>query len=541
MQGYEQAVFISYAWGGEREATVNLIDESLQQRGIKIIRDKRDLGYKGSISGFMERIGQGNCVVVVISDKYLRSPNCMFELVEIAENKQFADRIFPVILPDARIYDAVGRLDYVEYWGKEKAKLNEKMRSLDDQSNLQGIRDELDNYDRFRDEIAGLMSTLKDLNALTPEIHQDSNFSILFDAIEKRLIEGSAEPVAEIAKSPKVTEFNMAITSAPAAAAGSLVALGELMQRSPIVRNAVIGFRNDFKSTHEQVDLLGDYKDLHDQLHKLQFHCYNGVVQAATRFPDDDLTIDSLIDYALTLEGIFEELKQIATRPSIPNQELTWIEDVGLAKTDLRNAVDTLDEALLKKVIWRLNRLLTIQPARINALLNYSAHALHLSDLLSALASVSDTLISLELDPNQVTTFQSGLTAFGELNRSLSSLIDDHDNWQALDVELRRIEGSIERDMMEFEMSWPDIKLKAGPLYMDVPEEWANALKKESDVLDDECKAKNPLKVRRGFRSYQRRVTDRFYRVDVQLKTLCSDMRQIGIPLATVMEMMYGY
>jgi hypothetical protein len=123
----------------------------------------------------------------------------------------------------------------------------------------------------------------------------------------------------------------------------------------------------------------------------------------------------------------------------------------------------------------------------------------------------------------------------------LSSLIDDHDNWQALDVELRRIEGSIERDMMEFEMSWPDIKLKAGPLYMDVPEEWANALKKESDVLDDECKAKNPLKVRRGFRSYQRRVTDRFYRVDVQLKTLCSDMRQIGIPLATVMEMMYGY
>lgn len=73
MQEYEQSVFISYAWGGESENIVNQIDQALQQRGLKIIRDKRDLAYKGSISAFMERIGQGNCTIVVISDKYLRS------------------------------------------------------------------------------------------------------------------------------------------------------------------------------------------------------------------------------------------------------------------------------------------------------------------------------------------------------------------------------------------------------------------------------------------------------------------------------------
>ena len=58
MPDYEQSVFISYAWGGEREEVVNQIDQALQKRGIKIIRDKRDLGYKGSINEFMERIGQ---------------------------------------------------------------------------------------------------------------------------------------------------------------------------------------------------------------------------------------------------------------------------------------------------------------------------------------------------------------------------------------------------------------------------------------------------------------------------------------------------
>src|ERR1700752_70864 len=98
MSDYEQAVFISYAWGGESEEMVNKIDKSLKARGIKIVRDKRDLGYKGMIRKFMARIGQGNAVIVVISDKYLRSKNCMFELVEVAENKQFLDRVFPIVL-----------------------------------------------------------------------------------------------------------------------------------------------------------------------------------------------------------------------------------------------------------------------------------------------------------------------------------------------------------------------------------------------------------------------------------------------------------
>ena len=57
------------------------------------MRDKRDLGYKGMIEDFMQEIGRGHAVVVVISDKYLKSPNCMFELVEIVKNKDVRDRI----------------------------------------------------------------------------------------------------------------------------------------------------------------------------------------------------------------------------------------------------------------------------------------------------------------------------------------------------------------------------------------------------------------------------------------------------------------
>src|SRR5574342_464064 len=185
MQEYEQAVFISYAWGGEREDIVNIIDEALQKRGIKIIRDKRDLGYKGSIRELMERIGQGHCVIVVISDKYLRSPNCMFELVEIAEGKQFHDRVFPIVLSNAEIYDPVRRLEYVKYWEVKRGELAQAMKDVDP-ANLQGIREDMDLYDRIRDKISGLTSILKDMNTLTPFFFNDTASTEIYTGIERR-------------------------------------------------------------------------------------------------------------------------------------------------------------------------------------------------------------------------------------------------------------------------------------------------------------------------------------------------------------------
>ena len=39
----------------EGEDLVEQIDQAFQARGVRIVRDKRDLGYQGSISEFMEQ------------------------------------------------------------------------------------------------------------------------------------------------------------------------------------------------------------------------------------------------------------------------------------------------------------------------------------------------------------------------------------------------------------------------------------------------------------------------------------------------------
>ena len=47
-------IYLSYAWGDESEELVNRLDAAFQAKGVTIIRDKRDLGYKGLIKEFME-------------------------------------------------------------------------------------------------------------------------------------------------------------------------------------------------------------------------------------------------------------------------------------------------------------------------------------------------------------------------------------------------------------------------------------------------------------------------------------------------------
>jgi hypothetical protein len=243
MSEYEQSVFISYAWGGEREEIVNQIDRSLQERGINITRDKRDLGYKGSIKEFMERIGQGNCIIVVVSDKYLRSPNCMFELVEIADNKQFHDRIFPVVLADADIYDPVKRLGYVKHWETKRSELADAMKSVDP-ANLQGIREEMDMYDRIRDKISGLTSILKDMNTLTPDMHKEADFEHLYTALEKRLKQTSAAEKAGEQNQASPQEGGASSSQGGVSASDGSVGVGNISVGGNFSGNLVIGNNN---------------------------------------------------------------------------------------------------------------------------------------------------------------------------------------------------------------------------------------------------------------------------------------------------------
>ena len=86
---------ISYAWEDESEKIVNKIEILFKNKKINLIRDKKHLEYKGNIKDFMNKIGKGKAVIAVISQKYLKSYSCMYELLETYRNLDFEKTRIP--------------------------------------------------------------------------------------------------------------------------------------------------------------------------------------------------------------------------------------------------------------------------------------------------------------------------------------------------------------------------------------------------------------------------------------------------------------
>jgi len=179
-------VFVSYAWNPESCAVVDRLQQALGQEGIRLIRDREEVRYRDSIHDFMRRIGQGRCVVVVISEKYLMSENCMFEMVEVAKAQALRERIFPIVLSDANIYKATGRIRYVRYWEDEIRELDEALKTVRG-DNLRKLQEDLNVYAEIRRLFDGIADTLRDMNALTPDQHEGSGFEELIQRIRAQL------------------------------------------------------------------------------------------------------------------------------------------------------------------------------------------------------------------------------------------------------------------------------------------------------------------------------------------------------------------
>ena len=126
-----------------------------------------------------------------------------------------------------------------------------------------------------------------------------------------------------------------------------------------------------------------------------------------------------------------------------------------------------------------------------------------------------------------------------ELNVRLTALLLGHDYWQSLDLELRRIEANLKTDLTELEMSWTDLTERTKVLFSSAGEtgdRWTISFQQDSMELDASLNTQNPVQVKRCFRKYRRRASDRFYQVDTSLKRLCEELRRVAEPLASVLR-----
>jgi internalin A len=130
----ETEYFVSYAWGDatvegkDREVIVDQLCNEAEQRGVVIVRDKNVLRLGDSIEKFMRRLSGGDRVFVILSEKYLRSPYCMNELMGVWRNcsgdeERFLTRVRAYIVPGTQVYSLSDRAQYAIHWRQEYEKV----------------------------------------------------------------------------------------------------------------------------------------------------------------------------------------------------------------------------------------------------------------------------------------------------------------------------------------------------------------------------------------------------------------------------------
>lgn len=310
------------------------------------------------------------------------------------------------------------------------------------------------------------------------------------------------------------------------------------LKDNPVVRINVGRFSGVFESSSKQIDALALYKDLHDLLHTLQFKCYNyitGIVRNAQK-PDDASIWDNVFEYELTLQDIVEDLNELANQEASAQTTISWIQFLLDHLNRLFEAVRNCDIQQINIALVPIKRILSREPVELNIRLNEAARALPLPALVSALTGIYGKLDPAQITPDTLTKLKDGVDALSKLSAKLNSLIDEHDKLQWIDTELRRIEDLSRQDLSDLIVSWPYLKEKTQPCCNEVIQIWARSLMEDMGKLEEAIAAQDPNKIRQYFGRYRARINNRFYDVDLTLKKLCGELRRVGEPLSTVLE-----
>lgn len=135
----EPTYAVSYAWndesddGKDRERLVDEFCNQAKARGVVVLRDKTELGLGDDLRDFMDRISQAERIALFLSDRYLKSANCMYELYHAwnfhRRNPDLFLRTVRVFsLPSAKIWSPAGRVAYARYWSDEVQRIVDSAR-----------------------------------------------------------------------------------------------------------------------------------------------------------------------------------------------------------------------------------------------------------------------------------------------------------------------------------------------------------------------------------------------------------------------------
>ena len=179
----------------------NVVRDKLGDK-IRISRYTK-LEYKDSFKAFMDTIEDHDFVLSVVSDTYLRSQACMYEVGETIKSRHYTDKLLFVVLSEkerkyygegapekigANIYGgAVARLEYIGYWKAKFESLESAIGVIGDHEATSEATKELRIIGQiYRRDIGEFLQFLSDENGKNFEKLYESDFEDIVNWIVKK-------------------------------------------------------------------------------------------------------------------------------------------------------------------------------------------------------------------------------------------------------------------------------------------------------------------------------------------------------------------
>lgn len=175
-------VYISYKHNEAINSHVEAIINGLKANHVDYSIDKEYVGYRDSIRKYEEEIGRGARIIVIITDDYLESPHCMYELTQIWKNKNVKERVFQIIDIEKYSRDSGGLFKSKAYWKKERAKKCELLAQETGCNEL--LQRELDEINDIMNNINDVWIYIHDVNSLDMKTLTQDNAQYLMDKIK---------------------------------------------------------------------------------------------------------------------------------------------------------------------------------------------------------------------------------------------------------------------------------------------------------------------------------------------------------------------
>ena len=193
----EITIFLSYCQKDSEIA--DIIDNHLREKldgKAKISRDIRDVAFHESFGQFMRTIQDHDYVILLISDHYLKSRNCMFEVLEAIKDSRFENKIIFIVLKDedkaymanpceesisANVYTPEGQAQYTLYWKAKESALQSQIDEIGDPAYAISQIKEKRIIAKILLDLPELLEFVRDYRGLPLSTHISEDFSSIVD------------------------------------------------------------------------------------------------------------------------------------------------------------------------------------------------------------------------------------------------------------------------------------------------------------------------------------------------------------------------